>query len=349
MCTGSVAAVKAAALCRELIDALGVRVDLVLTHAAEHFQGCTYRGETGWNALEALQKRGRKRDRPWLEYFWGEELLRFLGRAMERGPRVESGSGDEECPWLEVWTDYDEWNGYNTVGDPVLHVDLAKRSAVLVVAPLCAHSLATMASGAAPNLATSVFRAWHGGLEPTFLAGEAARDDSRACAFHRPIVVAPAMNTIMWHQRTTQRHLDHLRHLWGGLSLPDGANEGAASAGDATDAGKAAAIGPEAGLPQPSLKGESKDEPVAGAPPAGELPYKSFVVVEPVVKTLACGDRGSGAMADVMDIVEAARDALDGYVAAAEAEAKQKILAAPPLRREKASCTAARNRNNQAT
>ena len=108
----------------------------MLTHAAEHFQGCTYRGETGWNALEALQKRGRKRDRPWLEYFGGAELLRFLGRVTER----ESGSSDEKCvPWLEVWTDYDEWNGYNTVGDPVLHVDLAKRSAVLVVAPLCAH------------------------------------------------------------------------------------------------------------------------------------------------------------------------------------------------------------------
>lgn len=348
VCTGSVAAVKAAALCRELIDTLGVRVDLVLTHAAEHFQGCTYRGETGWNALEALQKRGRKRDRPWLEYFGGAELLRFLGRVTER----ESGSSDEKCvPWLEVWTDYDEWNGYNAVGDPVLHVDLAKRGAVLVVAPLCAHSLATMVSGAAPNLAASVFRAWHGGLEPTFLAGEAARADGGACAFHRPIVVAPAMNTIMWHQRTTQRHLAHLRHLWGGLSLPNGANEGAGGAGDATDAGKAAAVGPEAGTPRASLKGESKDEPVAGVPPAGGLPYESFVVVDPVVKTLACGDRGNGAMADVMDIVEAARGALDGYVAAAEeAEAKRKALTAPPpLRREEASRTAARNRKNQAT
>jgi hypothetical protein len=29
---------------------------------------------------------------------------------------------------LEVWQDEDEWCEYHAVGDPVLHVDLAKRA-----------------------------------------------------------------------------------------------------------------------------------------------------------------------------------------------------------------------------
>ena len=49
------------------------------------FQGCTYRGETGWNALEALQ-RGRKRDRPWLSIFGGRVVAFSRPRNGERAP-----------------------------------------------------------------------------------------------------------------------------------------------------------------------------------------------------------------------------------------------------------------------
>ena len=49
--------------------------------------------------------------------------------------------------------------------DPVLHVELAKRNQVLLVAPLCANLLAQVALGFSGNLLSSVVRAWYYDLE----------------------------------------------------------------------------------------------------------------------------------------------------------------------------------------
>jgi len=46
---------------------------------------------------------------------------------------------------LEVWRDAKKWRGYSKVVDPSLHVDLAKRSALLLLlAPICANALASL-------------------------------------------------------------------------------------------------------------------------------------------------------------------------------------------------------------
>ena len=76
--------------------------------------------------------------------------------------------------------------------DPVLHIELRKWADVLVVAPLTANTLAKMANGICDNLLTSVFRAWD---------------------LTKPVVVAPAMNTMMWESPFTQEHLQSLSKM----------------------------------------------------------------------------------------------------------------------------------------
>jgi phosphopantothenoylcysteine decarboxylase len=93
-----------------------------------------------------------------------------------------------------VHRDRDEWPGdrYQR-GDAVLHIELRKWADLLVVAPLDANTLAKFALGLADNLLTCVFRSWE---------------------FPRPVVLAPAMNTMMWESPTTLRHLRLLLELF---------------------------------------------------------------------------------------------------------------------------------------
>jgi phosphopantothenoylcysteine decarboxylase len=87
--------------------------------------------------------------------------------------------------------DEDEWprDRYQR-GDPVLHIELRRWADVLVVAPLDANTLAKFALGIVDNCLACVYRAWDRG---------------------RPIVLAPAMNTLMWEHPVTARHLAQLR------------------------------------------------------------------------------------------------------------------------------------------
>ena len=151
-----------------------------------------------------------------------------------------------------VVLDEDEWPGrfagrrYQR-SDDVLHIELRRWADLLLVAPLDANTLAKLAGGLADNCLTCVWRAW----DPA-----------------RPVVLAPAMNTLMWEHPLTARHLRQL----------------------AADAGAGAA---PAGL--------ALDEVVAwinGACPRLRL-------VAPQSKRLACGDVGVGALADLPDIVAA--------------------------------------------
>ena len=93
-----------------------------------------------------------------------------------------------------VYGDDDEWAQWRQIGDPVLHIDLAKWADVLLVAPLSANTLAKFANGLCDNLLTCVLRAWE---------------------FNKPVVLAPAMNTQMWNNPFTSRHraaLDDVSH-----------------------------------------------------------------------------------------------------------------------------------------
>ena len=149
----------------------------------------------------------------------------------------------------EVVTDADEWPGREEGrrwrrDDRVPHIDLRRWADLLIIAPLDANTLAKLAAGLCDNCLTCVWRAW----EPT-----------------RPVVLAPAMNTLMWEHPLTRRHLQQL----------------------AADAGV-------------EVEGSADAETMMEQINAAGGPLR---VVPPVSKKLACGDVGVGAMAEVTEIV----------------------------------------------
>lgn len=122
---------------------------------------------------------------------------------------------------VPLYTDDQEWSSWKRVGDKVLHIELRRWADVLVIAPLSANTLAKVrrthaswssrspspvaadnsaccqvAGGLCDNLLTCVVRAWD---------------------YSKPVYVAPAMNTFMWDNPFTARHLAVLRDL--GMSV----------------------------------------------------------------------------------------------------------------------------------
>jgi phosphopantothenoylcysteine decarboxylase len=100
---------------------------------------------------------------------------------------------------IPVWKDNDEWwfrkpdmsnmKVWQNKGDPIQHINLSKWGGVLVIAPLSANTMAKMINGICDNLLTSLYRAW---------------DRTR------PVIVAPAMNTMMWEHPVTKKHVRKL-------------------------------------------------------------------------------------------------------------------------------------------
>ncbi len=119
----------------------------------------------------------------------------------------------------------------------------------MIVAPLDANTLAKFALGVSDNLLTCLVRAWD---------------------FSRPVILAPAMNTLMWESPVTLRHLRLLLEDHSAVPVPAG-----------FDLDQAPAIF------------------------ARLLP--GIVLVPPQAKRLACGDFGAGAMAEVAEIAEVVR------------------------------------------
>jgi phosphopantothenoylcysteine decarboxylase len=152
-----------------------------------------------------------------------------------------------------VVLDEDEWPGMGEGqrwqrGEPVHHIRLRRWGELLLIAPLDANTLAKLANGLCDNCLTCIWRAW----EPA-----------------RPVVLAPAMNTLMWEHPATGRHLRQL----------------------AADAG--CVIPPELGLDE--VMGRINRE------------CPQLRIVPPVSKRLADGDVGMGGMAAVDDIVGVVR------------------------------------------
>jgi phosphopantothenoylcysteine decarboxylase len=148
-----------------------------------------------------------------------------------------------------VVLDEDEWPGHDAErryrrGDPVLHIELRRWADALVIAPLDANTLAKLAGGLSDNCLTCVWRAW-----------------DRA----RPVVLAPAMNTLMWEHPLTARHLRRL----------------------AEDAGAP---------PPPGLD-------LAGLLDWINAHCPRLAVAPPQTKRLACDDVGVGAMASLETIL----------------------------------------------
>lgn len=68
------------------------------------------------------------------------------------------------------------------------HISLSDEGDILVIAPASANTISKIANGICDNLLTSV-----------------------ACAFNKPILIAPAMNTNMWNNKFVQENLNRLK------------------------------------------------------------------------------------------------------------------------------------------
>ncbi|KAI4316416.1 hypothetical protein L6164_024397 [Bauhinia variegata] len=95
-----------------------------------------------------------------------------------------------------LYTDEDEWSSWKKLGDSVLHIELRRWADIMIIAPLSANTLGKIAGGLCDNLLTCVVRAWD---------------------YNKPLFVAPAMNTYMWNNPFTERHLISIDEL--GISL----------------------------------------------------------------------------------------------------------------------------------
>jgi phosphopantothenoylcysteine decarboxylase len=99
----------------------------------------------------------------------------------------------EDVP-VKVWTDEDEWpNALYEKDQPIPHIELRDWADVLLLAPLTANTLAKVSHGLCDNLLTSTVRAW--------------------CP-KKPIIIAPAMNTVMWENPITQEQIYLLRRFF---------------------------------------------------------------------------------------------------------------------------------------
>ena len=95
-------------------------------------------------------------------------------------------------------SDEEEWRDWKKVGDTVLHIELRRWADIMVVAPCSANTLAKMANGLCDDLLSCIVRAWD---------------------FNDPykrMLIAPAMNTMMWESPFTRKHLATLVELGGG-------------------------------------------------------------------------------------------------------------------------------------
>jgi len=259
--TGSVAAIRTPELYQSLGQA-GHQVKIVATQASLYFFDPASFGQTSSGVGWVESSRPTENS--------GESRNVRLGDSTHP---TKAAARNREI----VILDEDEWPGQDTGqryqrDDPVLHIELRRWADMLVIAPLDANTLAKLAHGLADNCLTCVWRAW----DP-----------------QRPVILAPAMNTLMWEHPLTASHLMTI-----------------------------------VGYAQFGIKNEEREIMQQEWPP--ELSqtsewsntsegstfldyYMNWVnqnhsnlrIVPPVSKRLACGDVGVGAMASVPEIVSA--------------------------------------------
>ncbi|CAI9761314.1 unnamed protein product [Fraxinus pennsylvanica] len=93
---------------------------------------------------------------------------------------------------VPLFTDQDEWSAWTNIGHGVLHIELCRWADIMVIAPLSANTLGKIAGGLGDNLLTCIVRAWD---------------------YSKPLFVSPSMNTFMWNNPFTKRHLEAIDKL----------------------------------------------------------------------------------------------------------------------------------------
>ncbi|MSR29877.1 MAG: phosphopantothenoylcysteine decarboxylase [Gemmataceae bacterium] len=158
------------------------------------------------------------------------------------GPKDES-----DLP--PVFLDADEWSwggggSHYKTEQKILHIEARRWADLFLLAPLDANTLAKMADGIADNTLTCIWRAWD---------------------LAKPVILAPAMNTLMWKKRATLRNLQWIAEEFG---LADSQSIHPSSFCEAINKQR------------------------------GKL-----ALLAPAEKQLACGDLGLGAMAPIQEII----------------------------------------------
>jgi len=130
------------------------------------------------------------------------EVLRGLQRA---GCDVRVAMTHHACEFIQPLTFRALSGAYVLVDDyapdnpdPIAHITFSQTIDLFIIAPATANILAKMANGIADDFLTS-----------TYLACNA------------PVLVAPAMNTTMWHHSATQRNIQNLKEAGVHVIEPD--------------------------------------------------------------------------------------------------------------------------------
>ncbi|KAF2275139.1 flavo protein [Westerdykella ornata] len=110
-----------------------------------------------------------------------------------------------------IYFDEDEWREPWVRGNKILHIELRRWADIMVIAPLSADALAKIVGGMSGNLLLSVVRAWD-----TTGELDSVRDVvQNGWKAKKRIIVAPSMNTAMWMQPITKKHVTVLEEEWG--------------------------------------------------------------------------------------------------------------------------------------
>lgn len=93
----------------------------------------------------------------------------------------------------EIYTDNFDMKEYKPE-----HISLCDEGDILVIAPATANTISKIANGICDNLLTSI-----------------------ACAFNKPVYIAPAMNTNMWNNSIIQENIQKLKNLGVNILEPE--------------------------------------------------------------------------------------------------------------------------------
>lgn len=146
--TGSVASVKAPSIVKALLAHEHVRVFMVPTKASLHFYNA--------DELESDVKREEQARRGGAKGGTSDSVYtcRHLAAENEAGKDAlrNTSSGPLLAPRLKVWHEEHDWSDWDSVGDPVLHIELRRWADVVLVAPCSANTLAKIHAGICDNL-----------------------------------------------------------------------------------------------------------------------------------------------------------------------------------------------------
>lgn len=173
--SGSVASIKAREIAEELLKS-GYNVVLLPTSSALHF---TERIGDLYSTSPLL------------------DTYSYLSSANI----TQHQNNNPQSPIFMEFRDEDEWEAWTQREDAVLHIELRRLADLLLVAPFSANTMGKFANGLSDNLLSSVFRCWDFKKENEKLV--------------KPVVVAPAMNTMMYEHPLTEMQLKILRDTLG--------------------------------------------------------------------------------------------------------------------------------------